>query len=283
MDPSEELVDVVDLEDRVTGVVPRSEMRAGNLVHRAAYVLVRNSRGEIYVHRRTDTKDVDPGLYDMFAAGVCTTGETYDRTAVRELGEELGIEGIVPRFLFKHLYEGAGSRLWGAVYDALWDGPIRHQESEIAWGAFVSLEELLRMLEEREFCADSRELSERWLAGKYHRPDMEDRLTAEDVDRIAKLVAGDLRTLYGDRLKQVVLFGSWARGDARDESDIDLMVVLDRVDSVWDELHAMTDLLWRRVLDDGAVVTVLPVAESDFDASARPVVAAARAEGHRVA
>ncbi len=192
VDPSDELIDVVDLEDRVIGVVPRSEMRAKNLVHRAAYVLVRNSRGELYVHRRTDTKDVDPGLYDMFAAGVCTTGESYDRTAVRELGEELGIQGVVPRFLFKHLYRGPNSRLWGAVYEVQWDGPIRHQETEVAWGAFLSLEELLRMLDEREFCADSREVFERWLAGKYHHPDMEDRLTTEDVDRIAKLVADDM-------------------------------------------------------------------------------------------
>jgi len=163
VEPSEELVDVVDLEDRVIGVVPRSAVRAGNLIHRAAYVLVRNSRGELYVHRRTETKDVDPGLYDMFAAGVCTSGETYDQTAVRELGEELGIEGVAPRFLFKHLYRGPNSRLWGAVYDVLWDGPVRHQESEVAWGTFVPLEELLRMVEEREFCPDSREIFERWL------------------------------------------------------------------------------------------------------------------------
>src|SRR6266516_4203797 len=42
-----------------------------------------------------------------------------------------------------------------------------------------------------------------------------------DPHQIAREVAGDLRRLYGDRLSSVVLFGSWARGDAHPESDID--------------------------------------------------------------
>jgi predicted nucleotidyltransferase len=49
-----------------------------------------------------------------------------------------------------------------------------------------------------------------------------------DPHEIARDVARDLRRLYGDRLSSVLLFGSWARGDAHPESDIDLVVVLDR-------------------------------------------------------
>ena len=108
-------------------------------------------------------------------------------------------------------------------------------------------------------------------------------LTTEDVERIAKLVAEDLRRLYGERLKQVVLFGSWARGDQCDESDIDLMVILDRVDSPYEEIHAMSGLLWERTLEHNALVTALPIAEADFEATARPVIASAKSEGRRVA
>src|SRR5919197_1515252 len=86
-----------------------------------------------------------------------------------------------------------------------------------------------------------------------------------DPHAIAAAVAGDLRKLYGERLKQVVLFGSWARGDAHPESDIDLLVVLDRVDSLWDELRRMDPVLWRHSFDNDTVVTATPVAKGGLE------------------
>jgi hypothetical protein len=100
-----------------------------------------------------------------------------------------------------------------------------------------------------------------------------------DPQRIARDVARDLRRLYGDRLSSVLLFGSWARGDAHPESDIDLLVVLDHVASVWDELRRMDPVMWRHSFDNATVVTALPVASADVEARKRPVVARAQAEG----
>src|SRR5436189_1832808 len=93
-----------------------------------------------------------------------------------------------------------------------------------------------------------------------------------DPHQIAREVGQDLRGLYGDRLNRVLLFGSWARGDAHPESDIDLLVVLDRVDSVWDELRRMDPVLWRHSFDNDTVVTALPVASGDVEAGKRPVL-----------
>jgi isopentenyldiphosphate isomerase len=161
MDPSDELVDVVDEDDRVVATVTRRELRAGNLLHRCTYVLVRNAAGEILVHRRTDTKDVHPGAYDLFAGGVCAAGESYDDCARREVAEEVGVVGADLRFLFRHRYRGAPGQAWGAVYEVRWDGPIRHQESEVAWSAWVTPARLREMLDTRPFCPDSREIFER--------------------------------------------------------------------------------------------------------------------------
>jgi hypothetical protein len=47
------------------------------------------------------------------------------------------------------------------VYEVRWDGPVRRQASEVAWSAWVAPEPLRRMLEELEFCPDSREIFER--------------------------------------------------------------------------------------------------------------------------
>lgn len=132
----------MDRENRVIGRAPRREVRGQNLLHRGVGILCRNSRGEVYVHRRTDTKDVFPGLYDMLVGGVVAAGESYEDAARREVGEELGVGGS-PRYLFTHLYDGPRNRSWVAVYEVEWNGPIRHQESEIAWGAWLAWEELL--------------------------------------------------------------------------------------------------------------------------------------------
>jgi predicted nucleotidyltransferase len=85
--------------------------------------------------------------------------------------------------------------------------------------------------------------------------------------------------VYGERLRRVLLFGSWARGDAHPESDIDLLVVLDRVDSIWDELRRMDPHLWRHSFANDTVVTALPVAERDVEERKRPVLVRAQTEG----
>ena len=166
IDPGAEPVDVVDEDDRAVGVVTRSEMRARGLLHRCTYVFVLNPRGEIYVHKRTDTKDVYPGMFDVCAGGVNAAGESYDGCARRELEEELGISGAPLRFRFKQRYSGPDGQVWGGVYDVERDGPIAHQPEEVAWGAFVTFEELRTMMRDREFCPDGLEIFERWLEGK---------------------------------------------------------------------------------------------------------------------
>lgn len=100
---------------------------------------------------------------------------------------------------------------------------------------------------------------------------------------IAGEVAEELRGLYGERLRHVLLFGSWARGDAVADSDVDLLVVLDRVEQPWSERQRMAEILWRYSFDGDIVVTVLPVGEAEFEDPAEPVLIRARDEGVEVA
>ena len=159
-----ELVDEVDEADRVLRRVTRREMRDKNLLHRVAAVLCRDSRGRIYVHRRTAIKDLFPSLYDMFCAGTVSAGESYVQTAQRELSEELGIRGGTPEFLFHHRYQGAHTRSHTHVFRVTWDGPIVHQASEISWGEFRSYEEIAANRDGFEFVPDGAELFARYTA-----------------------------------------------------------------------------------------------------------------------
>jgi predicted nucleotidyltransferase len=108
-------------------------------------------------------------------------------------------------------------------------------------------------------------------------------LQQADVLRIAGEVARDLRKLYGDRLVDVILFGSWARGDAHPESDIDLMVVLADMESPWDELRRMEGILWRHSFDNDTVLSALLVTVEDYRSRRTPTLMRVRAEGRRVA
>ena len=156
--PSEELVDLIDHDNHVVGQTSRGEVRRLNLLHRGVGIFCFNSRNEVYVHRRTDTKDVFPSMYDMFVGGVVSSGESYETAATREIAEELGIVGASPEHLFEHLYWGPQNRSWVAVYRVVWDGPIVHQESEVAWGAYFTMEELVKKLEEWTFVPDGLEI-----------------------------------------------------------------------------------------------------------------------------
>src|SRR6266508_863079 len=103
-----------------------------------------------------------------------------------------------------------------------------------------------------------------------------------DARAIARAVADDLRGLYGQRLRKVVLFGSWARGDAHPESDIDLLVLLDDVKDRMAEHRAMNDILYRHSLDNDTVVTALPVSSEDFERPRWPALIRARIEGQPI-
>ena len=134
-----EIVTIVDRENRVVGAAPRAEMRAGRLPHRASFVFVFRGDGRLVVQRRTATKDVWPGWYDLAAGGVVVDGENYEESARRELEEELGVEGVELRGGMEFWFEDEAVRVWGCAYACVYEGKLRLQEEEAAgveeWGA----------------------------------------------------------------------------------------------------------------------------------------------------
>jgi len=151
--PGDEIVDVVDEHDRVTGQVTRREMRAGGLRHRAVYILVFNSRGQLFVHKRTATKDVYPSHYDVTVGGVLAAGEGYEAGAGRELEEELGVQAGLRR-LFDLRYSEERMAVNGVVFSCTCDGPFRLQASEVESGRFMDLVEAIELTQHEPFCPD---------------------------------------------------------------------------------------------------------------------------------
>lgn len=156
MNPADEILDIVDDNDRVLAQVPRGEAYARGLRHRCVFIQARDAAGRLFVHRRTPTKLVFPSLYDMFVGGVVGAGESYDEAALREAEEELGVSGLPrPEFLFKFLYDdGAGKSWWSAVYEVRCDLPVDPQAEEVQWHDFLTPDEVERRLGEWEWVPD---------------------------------------------------------------------------------------------------------------------------------
>jgi len=141
MEVHEEKVIIVDRVNQEKGVALRSEMRSNKLIHRASYILVFNSKNELFVQKRTATKDIYPGYFDIAAGGVVKQGETYEESATRELQEELGI--LAPlQFHFDQYFEDATNKVWGRVFSCHHEGPFTLQKEEVESGEFLSIQEV---------------------------------------------------------------------------------------------------------------------------------------------
>jgi 8-oxo-dGTP pyrophosphatase MutT (NUDIX family) len=171
MAAADEIVTIVDEHNEVVGSAPRREMRARRLPHRSTYILVFNRAGEIFVQKRTSTKDIFPGYFDPVAGGVVLAGESYEEGAARELAEELGIRGIPLERHFDFYLADESVRVWGRVFSCVYDGPLVLQEEEIESGEFAPLDEVMRRARTEPFTPDGMYVVYRYLQESRASPD----------------------------------------------------------------------------------------------------------------
>jgi len=147
---NEEIFDVVNERDEVVDRKPRSEVHRLGLLHRAVHILVFNSRGEVFLQKRSMKKDRHPGTWDSSASGHVDSGEHYDATAIRELREEIGLTTAAPlRRLFKidACDETDQEFVW--VYRCESEGPFHLNPDEIERGGWFARGEVNRWIEEQ--------------------------------------------------------------------------------------------------------------------------------------
>lgn len=156
----------VDEQDRLLGSLPRAELRERGLIGRGTFILLFNAAGELCVHRRTLSKAIYPGYWDVAAGGMVGEGESYAESAARELQEELGIAGVELREHGRFFFDQPDNRLWCAVFSAVSDAPLVLQPEEVLEAVFLSLPEVLRATAEKPFCPDSLQALRSYLAAQ---------------------------------------------------------------------------------------------------------------------
>ena len=143
---------LVDEDDKVIGKASRQECHSNpKLIHRSTAVFVFNSKGELFLQKRSAKKDLDPGLWDVSASGHVAYGETYEQAAVREVKEELGIKTDLKDLLFLKYsvkQESENSKIFIANHN----GPFKLNREEISEGGFFKLQELKNMPSLSPYC-----------------------------------------------------------------------------------------------------------------------------------
>lgn len=138
-----ECFDLVDEQGRVVGRALRSECH-GNpaLLHQAVHVFVFHPDGSLFLQKRSMSKDTQPGKWDSSVGGHVDAGETPEAAALRELGEELGLRGAAPAFLYSYLWKCPVETELIRSYRLVHPGPFVLQASEIDEGRFWSAVEI---------------------------------------------------------------------------------------------------------------------------------------------
>jgi 16S rRNA (adenine1518-N6/adenine1519-N6)-dimethyltransferase len=138
----EEIFDVVDMADQVTGQATRKEVHEKGLLHRAVHVFAVNRHGELLLQKRSRFKDAHPSVWDSSVAGHLDAGEDYASAAIRELEEEMGITDVPTQEVGSILPCEATGWEHVRLYYCRWDGTPRFPCAEVEAAMWMRPEEL---------------------------------------------------------------------------------------------------------------------------------------------
>lgn len=131
----DEWFDVVNERDEVVGRERRTVVHARGLWHRAVHILIFNQAGQVFLQKRSISKDTAPGCWDSSCSGHVDAGEDYDVAAVRELREELGINvSACPERIFREHARRETGWEFVEVYWLQHEGPFELHPDEIERG-----------------------------------------------------------------------------------------------------------------------------------------------------
>ena len=150
-DNNEELFPIVDENGNILSSASRGECHNGSkLLHPVVHLHVFNSQGELYLQRRPEWKDIQPGKWDTSVGGHVDLGESVEMALRREVSEELGITDFTPELLTSYVFESDREKELVFVHKTVYDGTIAPSE-ELDGGRFWSIAEIVENLGKEVF------------------------------------------------------------------------------------------------------------------------------------
>ena len=142
-DNQQEIFPIVDEVGTVIGQATRGECHGGSkLLHPVVHLHVFNSHGDVYLQKRPEWKDIQPGKWDTAVGGHIDYGETPEAALQREVHEELGLDDFKPAFIGKYVFESPRDRDLVYVHRTTYDGEINPSKDELDGGRFWTIQEI---------------------------------------------------------------------------------------------------------------------------------------------
>lgn len=140
---AEEELPLADREGRIIGHAPRSACHSSNtMIHPVVHVHVINSKGEIYLQKRSMRKLIQPGKWDTSVGGHITYGESLEEALRRESWEEAGIEDGRFEKIAAYLWECKRETEFINVFKCQYENPKVIAVAEIDEGRFWTRAEI---------------------------------------------------------------------------------------------------------------------------------------------
>ena len=143
MDNKNEMLPIVDENGNVIGKMRREEAHDGSKkLHPVVHLHVFSPNGDIYLQKRPEWKDIQPGKWYTAVGGHVDANENTSTALNREVKEELGISDFHSVFLGRYIYESDMEKELIHVHKTVYDGKLNPNKKELAGGRFWTTEEI---------------------------------------------------------------------------------------------------------------------------------------------
>lgn len=170
-DNQQERFPIVDEEGTVIGQATRGECHSGSrLLHPVVHLHVFNSRGELYLQKRPEWKDIQPGKWDTAVGGHIDYGETPEEALLREVREELAITDFTAELVDKYVFESKRERELVYMHRTIYDNEIHPSAEELDGGRFWTMKEIYEAIGKNVFTPNFESEFQRFFMNKDNKP-----------------------------------------------------------------------------------------------------------------
>jgi len=143
----DEWFDIVDEEGRVKGRAPRTICHSGpGLLHPVVHIHIIDGKDRIFLQKRAESKQIQPGKWDTAVGGHISSGETIEDGLKREAAEELGITEFTVQFVARYVWETEVESELIFMFISRYDRTININKDEIDEGKYWKIKKIKESL-----------------------------------------------------------------------------------------------------------------------------------------